>query len=104
MYAIHSHYGILYEVGELSTYLCDMNFFGHSLWFMNGIPNTAEERILIFIYIYQMEYYCVLICKINIMLMISNCLLLPYLLHQNIVWSRQVLFCVIYYLTEPRPL
>jgi len=70
VYAIHSHYGILYGVGELSTYLCEMaNFLSSTLVYEWVPPTRQREYINVYLY-YQVEYYCILICKINIMLVI----------------------------------
>ena len=54
MYAIHSHYGILYEVGELSTYLCEMNLIvrlSSTLVYEWVSPTRRREYINIYLYI-----------------------------------------------------
>jgi hypothetical protein len=64
--AIHSHYGILYEAGELGIYLCGMNWIVQlsSTLVYDGYLQHGKESILILLFIFSIRMlFCILICK-----------------------------------------
>jgi len=81
--------------------MCDANFLSSTLVYERVSPTRQREYINVYLY-YQVEYYCILICKHKYNINdISICI---FFLLYNLSNRNPIRYLYTLYLTESRPL